>query len=124
MAVQAIAQMNIRMASAVKEAGDAVLAQDGTSPTALVRALWDKISRGSADLRQVEEVLGMAALPREQDEASSNKLRAMRRGRGLCAEGLADLGLLGSTSLPADQESERDQYADALVARMQERGLW
>ena len=60
---QAVSQMNVRMDTQLKNAGDKVLAEGDTTPTQLVRALWEKISRGTSDLRQVEEVLGISAPP-------------------------------------------------------------
>ena len=123
--VQSLAQMNIRLGNAVKDAGDAVLAQEGTSPTQLVRALWEKIARGAADLRQVEEILGMRAQDAMSTDEGASKIDAMNRGRRLYANAIAELGI---TAIPSesleDGAVDVDRYADAMVTRMQERGVW
>ena len=123
MSSSALVQMNVRMQGRVKEAGDAVLAEAGTTPTQIVRALWEKISRGAADLQQVEEVLGMSAPIPSQDE-TARKLDAMRRGRELFAEGLATLNVRPSADVSQADVSSTEQYVEALTDRLRERDLW
>ena len=124
MTSQTLSQVNIRMDSRVKKEGDAVLAEEGTNPTQLVRALWQKIACGSADLHQVEEVLGLRVQSEATEGAASEKLAAMRRGRSLVTEGLAILGIDPARIEPLPDVFDRDLYTEALVDRMQERGLW
>ncbi len=124
MSSSALAQMNVRMQGRVKEAGDAVLAEAGTTPTQIVRALWEKISRGTADLQQVEEVLGMSAPSASSEDGMAYKLDAMRRGRALFAEGLATLNVHAGLNASQAEASDVEQYAEALVDRLRERDLW
>ena len=124
MPTQALSQMNIRLDSRVKKAGDVVLAEEGANPTTLVRALWQKIARGAADLHQVEEVLGLRTKSGSTQDATQEKLAVMRRGRALFAEGLISLGIDPARVSPPPDESDADLYAEALIDRMQERGLW
>lgn len=123
MTTQALSQLNVRLDSGVKKAGDVVLAEEGANPTTLIRALWQKIARGAADLHQVEEVLGLRAKETTED-AALKKLAAMRRGRALFAEGLTTLGIDPAYVSAPPEQSDVDLYAEALIDRMQERGLW
>ena len=124
MTTQVLSQLNIRLDSGVKRAGEAVLAKEGTNPTTLVRALWQKIARGAADLHQVEEVLGLRTKAETVGDDASEKLTAMRRGRALFAEGLTTLGIDPAHASPPPDTSDADLYAEALVDRLEERGLW
>lgn len=124
MEAQTLSQMNIRLDGKLKTAGDAVLAEAGTNPTQLIRALWQKIAHGTADLHQVERVLGLRAQDETSSEDAATKLAAARRGRRLFAEGLTELGMDPALAVPPSDESDRDQYAEALIDRMQERGTW
>ena len=124
MSSSALVQMNVRMQGRVKEAGDAVLAEAGTTPTQIVRALWEKISRGAADLQQVEEVLGMSAPSASSEDGMAYKLDAMRRGRALFAEGLATLNVRPSADVSQADVSSTEQYVEALTDRLRERDLW
>lgn len=124
MEAQTLSQMNIRLDGRLKTAGDAVLTEAGTNPTQLIRALWQKIAHGTADLRQVERVLGLRVQDESASENAATKLAAIRRGRTLFVEGLVKLGVDPTGAMPSSDVSDRDRYADALVERMQERGIW
>jgi len=121
---QALSQMNIRMNKQLKDAGDKILAESGRTPTQIVRSLWEKISRGSADLQQVEEVLGNAGLEAPTHNTTTQKVEAMQRGRALFAEGLSNWGIRADAGIPHDDKSDTNRYIDALVDRMRERDLW
>lgn len=121
---QALSQMNIRMNKQLKDAGDRILAESGCTPTHVVRSLWEKISRGSADLQQVEGVLGNSGLESPSHNTTTQKAEAMQRGRTLFAEGLASLGIRADADVPHDDKSDTDRYIEASVDRMRERGLW
>lgn len=124
MSTQAVSQMNIRMDTQLKDAGDKVLAERSTTPTQLVRALWEKISRGAPDLQQVEEVLGISAPPAPSPCANASKLEAIQRGRGLFVQGLATWGIPESAVVVREEGTDTERYADELVDRMQGRDLW
>ena len=124
MPTKAISQMNIRINSQVKDAGDRVLVEGGVSPTQIVRALWEKISHGVQDLRQVEQVLGTSAQVDQAQESKTDRMYAMRRGRALFAEGLAEWGISADDVAPFQDASDVDRYTEALVERMKERNVW
>lgn len=52
-----MAQLNVRMNTELKAAGDSVLELYGIAPSELIRALWSKISHGEQALDQVVRVL-------------------------------------------------------------------
>jgi hypothetical protein len=112
------------MSSQVKDAGDRVLAEGGTTPTQIVRALWEKISHGVADLRQVEQVLGVATQGEPTNAVDVDRVDAMRRGRNLFVDGLAEWGVSYDDVLPCEEVSDADCYTKALLERMRERDLW
>lgn len=126
MTTQTLSQMNIRLDSDTKRAGDAVLAGAGVTPTELIRQLWQKVAQGADDLRQVEEVLaGASPAVITKQPASPDKLIAMRRGRELFAQGLRELGVdTANAARPVDAGDDRDTYVAALVDRMAERDVW
>ena len=52
-----LSQMNVRMESQLKVAGDNVLARMGVTPTQLVRAVWMKVAQGAEAFDQIVAVL-------------------------------------------------------------------
>lgn len=49
----ATVQMNVRMPAELKAQGDAALASEGVSPSAAVRAVWEKAARRGGDLAEL-----------------------------------------------------------------------
>ena len=121
---QAVSQMNIRMDTQLKITGDTVLAEGNTTPTQLVRALWEKISRGTSDLRQVEEVLGISAPPAPSPCANASKLEAIQRGRDLFVQGLATWDIPEDAVIAHEECTDMDRYTEELIDRLRERDLW
>ena len=125
MAMQAYAQMNVRMLGSLKEAGDKVLMESGTTPTQIVRSLWEKIARGPADLQQVKETLDMAVSTKAAvvDEPTT-ALDAMQRGRDMFAARLATWGIAEEEAAEHGSVRDTDLYTRALIDRMEERDVW
>ena len=61
-------QLNVRMDSELRSAGDAVLERMGVTPTEVVRALWAKIAKGVQECEQV-----LHALSDEDDATISSR---------------------------------------------------
>lgn len=124
-----VAQINVRLDRGLKAAGDATLAEAGITPTELIRELWNKIARGTADVMQVREVLLGKASSEDNAQESvtvTGKTEALIYGRALFDEGLKELGIHAAQN-EEDAPllySDEDAYARALVERMQERGTW
>lgn len=69
-------QMNIRMDSALKAQGDAVLAKAGFSPSQAVRALWD-LAIGYKD--KPEQLVGVLEPSKALDEEAARKAERERK---------------------------------------------
>lgn len=124
MSTPSVSQMNVRINSQVKNKGDGILAEAGITPTQIIRALWEKISLGIADLRQVEEVLNLPIAATETQMVDTNKVDAMLCGRSLFAKGLERWGISEEDVAPPEAGSNSELYTEALVDRLRERDLW
>lgn len=69
----ATAQINVRLDARRKEAGDAALREVGTSPSEIVRALWDKMAQRGQALQDVMNVL----YANENDEGTLERERKL-----------------------------------------------
>ena len=116
-------QMNIRIEDEVKALGDQVLSEIGYTPTQAVRTLWEfaAANRGNPEAlrRQLDE---MAAMDLESEVRWERRRRAFSQADEPAQEFLATLGW---DELPAYREVPYDELrAQALVGRMEEKGLW
>ncbi len=68
MGLATTSQLNVRMDSELRSAGDAVLERVGITPAEVVRALWAKIARGVQECEQV-----LYALSDEDDTEISSR---------------------------------------------------
>ena len=68
MGIAATSQLNVRMDSELRTAGDAVLERAGVTPAEVVRALWAKIAKGAQECEQV-----LSALSDEDNAAISSR---------------------------------------------------
>lgn len=57
MGTAATSQLNVRMDSELRAAGDAVLERVGVTPAEVVRALWVKVAKGAQECEQVLSML-------------------------------------------------------------------
>ena len=139
----AMVQMNTRIGADEKAAGDKALREAGFTPSAAIRALWNKAACGGEDLQKIVDLLSSSSSPaRASGPALSNDFSmtsgpsstgaaSLVRGRelvptffaelgitpGAPAEGTPDTMQITGTS-PFDKEIEA-----ALVERYKERGL-
>ena len=113
-------QLNARMSRELKKSGDEALALIGLSPTAAVRALWEKASKRGEDLEQVAQLL---APPVERGERS-----AAGSGQEPFAEIRAEIDAvyrqLGVDPRTVTWDYDDDELLEeALYERLVERGL-
>ena len=73
------AQMNVRMDSALHEAGNAALAEIGVSPSQAVRALWGKAAKRGEDLEEVRTFLFAPA--KTQSNGVAHRRKLVEKGR-------------------------------------------
>ena len=64
----ATSQLNVRMNTELRAAGDAVLERMGVTPAEVVRALWAKIARGAQDCEQA-----LSTLADQEETAASSR---------------------------------------------------
>lgn len=108
-------QMNTRIDAALKEAGDAVLARLGYSPSAAVRGLWQFVVDHQDDATSVREVIEPGAAGALSDEAA-RKASAIAGLRSLYAQTTYELGISGyhSVDLPSWDDLREDWYDERL----------
>ena len=68
MAAATTSQLNVRMDSQLRSAGDTVLERAGVTPAEIVRALWAKIAGGAQECEQV-----LALLTKQDSPAASSR---------------------------------------------------
>ena len=108
-------QMNTRIDATLKEAGDAVLARLGYSPSAAVRGLWQFVVDHQDDAASVREVIEPDAVASLSDEAA-RKASAIAGLRSLYAQTANELGIpgYGETDLPSRDDLREDWYDERL----------
>ena len=108
-------QMNTRIDAALKEAGDAVLARFGYSPSAAVRGLWQFVVDHQDDAASVREVIEPGVATALSDEAA-RKASAMTDLRSLYAQTAQELGIPGNdgAGLPSWDDLREDWYDERL----------
>ena len=115
MGISTTAQINVRLDRALKEAGDAELARMGVSPSQIVRALWESLSRGGERLAEVRRVLFRA------DEASGDTLpatlEALDRLDRSWEQFATTLDLDPSSFAPMDEEGMREARYEHLLEK-------
>lgn len=108
-------QMNTRIDSALKEAGDAVLARLGYSPSAAVRGLWRFVVDHQDDAAAVREVLEPNASAGLSDEVA-RKAAAIASLRSQYAQTADELGISNKTEadLPSWDDLREGWYGERL----------
>ena len=108
-------QMNTRIDATLKEAGDAVLARLGYSPSAAVRGLWQFVVDHQDDAASVREVIEPGVASALSDE-SARKASAIIGLRSLYARTARELGILGNdgADIPSWDDLREDWYDERL----------
>ena len=108
-------QMNTRIDPALKEAGDAVLARLGYSPSAAVRGLWRFVVDHQDDAAAVREVLEPNASAGLSDEVA-RKTAAIASLRSQYAQTAGELGISNKTEadLPSWDDLREGWYGERL----------
>ena len=108
-------QMNTRIDASLKEAGDAVLARLGYSPSAAVRGLWQFLVDHQDDAASVREVIEPGAASALSDEAA-RKASVIADLRSLYAQTAQELGIPGNggVGLPSWDDLREEWYDERL----------
>ena len=118
MSTKQTAQVNVRMDAALKQAGDAALGEAGLTPSAAVRALWQKASKRGQDLEEVAQLCASASTATSAPTPAANE--ALARGPRIVEEGMRALGI---SQLHVQEGSDAELLEAALLERYEERRL-
>lgn len=113
-------QINARLEQPLKQAGNDALASIGFSPSAAIRALWEKAALRGKDLEEVQMLL--SGEPHRSPDAAE-KLASLEKARMHVFDILEELGVKDPYTPPTGFESDKEALAAALMQRMEERGL-
>lgn len=116
----ATAQINVRLDSRLKEAGDRGLARRGITPSQAVRALWKTVSNDDlASQKACDVLLGLDA-GEGLSEAARARLEALNRFDATRTQFLARLegaGIDFSTCAPLTEEEAREARYEYLLEK-------
>lgn len=116
-------QINVRMSSALKEAGDAGLSSIGLTASEAVRSLWELAASGAQSLSTIRNLLGQereAGAPRADDLQDD----PLVEGRALYMKAFEQMGIpYSGEAAICDPADDKDLLKDALVERLAEKGL-
>ncbi len=115
--MSATVQLNVRMDQALRDAGNAALDGKNLSPSAFVRAAWEKLAQRG---EQLEALLDVVFDKAEQRSSGSPVVC----GQALYATFVHDAGLEGHALDAAIKGRPfEEMVADSLMERWAERGL-
>lgn len=108
------AQVNVRMDSELKRAGDAALAKAGWTPTQAVRALWSFASKHASDPEKVASVFSSASDIALEDIERAERIKRRRElvacGPKLIGESCRAMGIpWPPKSIPWTEEEWKEQ---------------
>ena len=114
-------QLNVRMERSLRDAGNAALERKGISPSAFVRAVWERLAQRGQALEDAVELFLVE--PERLDEAPNGR-SLVDQGQELYAILLRSTGLDAANLQDAYDGWEHENMRDnALTERWHERGL-
>lgn len=119
--MQATTQLNARMTPELKQAGDEALARIGLTPTAAVRALWEKAAKRGKDLEEVAQLLAPSA-EAAATVANAKQESPFEPAREMVREFYRQCGV-DPDQVRYSEKSDKELLEEALYERMVERGL-
>lgn len=119
---QTAAQINVRIDRSLKEAGDAVLAELGISPTQIVRALWAKLAERKEAPQEVLEVLQPTNRTAEEQAEIDRKLAVIERMTTRFERFAQDMGLDIRDYAPLSDKEMEEALWEEYLDRGRERG--
>ena len=108
------AQINVRMPSGLRDKGNSTLAVVGSSPTKIVREVWDVLAQGAEAYEQLHKVLVAETSQSVSDEAD-HRLVKLERATSLFDEFGAGMGLDAATFVPFDDEQTQEALYDEFL---------
>ena len=121
--METVQQMNVRIGSDLKRRGDKVLARWGLSPSEGVRGFYDLITRG--DKRSEEALAAVSGkAPSTEEARATEQLRRHEEVARFQASMQTALKAIGVKEGAVPVASDKELLEEALVERMEEKGLW
>lgn len=116
------AQVNARIDTSLKTAGDAALAKAGLTPTKAIRALWQRFAELADRPEKIRELVESSGElgPGERAE-QERKLSLAREGATIVSRSLAERGIAVPEGL--EELSYEELRERVLLERLRERGL-
>lgn len=118
-----MAQINVRINRDLKEAGDAVLARLGVSPSQIVRDLWAKLVERRDNPQQVFEALQLDVRSAEEQAEIDRKLAIVERATTRFEEFGRRYGLSLENYQPLTEEELEEARWEEYLERGRERGF-
>lgn len=120
MATQAV-QLNVRMDRALRDAGNAALAQEGWSPTEFIRAAWKKLAqRGPSSQALLKDVCEDAPSAVRQDSPADDMTDPWDRADLLVERYLNHVGASRAQIVPAPSIPWKEELEQGLVMQLME----
>lgn len=117
----AMAQLNIRMSPAIKQAGDATLVRMGITPTQLVRAIWEKLGLGEEAVDQILVALVKPPAIGQSTTTSAPNDESLASFRERRETALAQIrALVGPPPPPLSEDEMQDLLYEEGIEREQE----
>ena len=113
-------QMNIRIESDLKTAGDAALADAGYTPTTAVRTLWAFAARNAHDPAAVRTAIAFLS-EGEDDAEQQRRARAVEEGPRIVERFMQERGLRYRPDAP--RPSDKELLEQAIAEAYREKGL-
>lgn len=114
-------QLNVRMERSLRDAGNAALESKGVSPSAFVRAVWEKLAQKGESL---EEALNLYLRSQSGAKAQLPDVGPIEQGQSLYARLLHDVGVESVNIPDAFWAETYDQTCErAVMEHWYEKGL-
>lgn len=115
-------QLNIRLDTQLKADVDAALASMGRSATDTIRTLWLYIQTHAGDPQLIDSTLHQLELKAQAPSRPARK--PWEEVDSILRDGLASVGVdSGAMQVAEDEEAEQELYLEAIMERLEERGL-
>lgn len=113
-----MAQVNVRMPLTLKQAGDDAFAVAGLSPSAVVRAVYERAAELSHSIRGISDIVAGDESRADLEEERQRKMAVFERSAHIIEDVAERYGLkvdVGSYEPMTDEEIEEAMYSDYLA---------
>ena len=108
------AQINVRVPNALRNKGNATLALVNSSPTKIIREVWDMLAQGAEAYERLHEVL-VAESSRGAAEEANRRIAELERATCLFDEFGVRMDLDVTAFVPLDDEQVQEALYDEFL---------